>query len=152
MKPLIVLITVFIITLIVTRLTGGSFNYSIAGRIAMSAMLLLTASGHFMYAKGMEAMIPSFIPFKNALVFFTGFVEIAAAIGLLIPKLQGLTGWLLIIFFILVLPANIHAALHSIDYQKGATDGPGPGYLWFRVPLQLLFIGWVYFFALWLNK
>jgi uncharacterized membrane protein len=148
MKPLIVLLTVFVISLGATKLFAGSFNYSLSGIIAMSAMLLLTASGHFMFAKGMEAMVPSFIPFKKGMVFFTGIIEIAAATGLLIPKLEHLTAWLLIIFLIMILPANIIAAIRGIDYQKGTANGPGLNYLWFRVPLQLFFIGWVYFFAL----
>jgi uncharacterized membrane protein len=49
---------------------------------------------------------------------------------------------------VLILPANIQAAIKRIDYQKGTTDGPGVNYLWFRVPLQILFITWVYLFAI----
>jgi uncharacterized membrane protein len=152
MEPLIVLIGVFILSLGITRLTNGNFNYSLSGRIAMSAMLLLTASGHFLFPKGMTAMLPGFVPFKKEMVFITGIIEIAAATGLLISSLQDSTAWFLIIFFILILPANISAAVKRIDYQKGTTDGPGLNYLWFRIPLQLLFISWVYFFAIWLNK
>ena len=93
-------------------------------------------------------MMPGFIPFKKGLVYFTGIVEIAAAIGLLIPGLKVLTAWLLILFFIVLLPANINAAIHHVDYQKGSFEGNGTNYLWFRVPLQLLFILWVYFAAI----
>ena len=100
----------------------------------------------------MATMLPSFIPFKKVMVFFTGVFEIAAAIGLLIPPLRNLTAWLLIIFFLVILPANISAAIRQIDYQKGTTDGPGLNYLWFRVPLQFFFIGWAYFFIIWLNN
>jgi uncharacterized membrane protein len=152
MKPFIVLLVVFVLSLGAIRIIEGGMDYSLSGRIAMSAMLLLTASGHFMFAKGMAAMVPAFIPFKKELVLGTGIIEIAAAIGLLISKLQHLTAWLLIIFFIFTLPANINAAIKRIDYQKGTLDGPGLNYLWFRVPLQLFFIAWVYFFAIWLNK
>jgi len=115
-------------------------------------MLLLTAFGLFKFEKGMEAMLPAIIPYKKVVVFSTGIIEIAAAIGLLIPQLKQVTAWLLIIFFILILPANISAALRRIDYQKGTPEGPGTSYLWFRIPLQLFFIAWVYFFLIWLNK
>ena len=54
----------------------------------------------------------------------------------------------LIVFFILILPVNINAALRHIDYEKGTYEGPGTKYLWFRIPLQVLFILWVYWFAL----
>ena len=30
------------------------------------------------------------------------------------------------------------------DYQKATVDGNGLNYLWFRIPLQLLFIAWAY--------
>ena len=119
----------------------------IAG-IAMAVMLVFTSIGHFMYTKGMSMMLPSFIPFKTEFVYATGFIELLAAIGLMIPSIRKPVAWLLIIFLILVLPANIYAAIHGIDYQEGSNNGPGLAYLWFRVPLQLLFIFWVYFFAI----
>lgn len=46
----------------------------------------------------------------------TGIIEIAAATGLFIPGLSVVTGWLLIVFFILILPANIYAAVKHVDY------------------------------------
>jgi uncharacterized membrane protein len=152
MKTLIVLIGVFVLSLGITKLVQGNFNYSLSGRIGMSAMLLLTASGHFLFPKGMAAMLPGFIPFKGAVVFSTAIIEIAAAVALLISSLQYFTARFLIIFFILILPANIYAATKGINYEKGTPDGPGLNYLWFRIPLQLFFISWVYFFAIWMNK
>lgn len=147
MKPLFVLIGAFIVSLLVLIFLTKEANYILAGRIAMSVMLFFTAIGHFAFSQGMALMIPEFIPFKKAFVYFTGLIEIAAAIGLLNSSLQYITGWLLIIFFVVVLPANINAAIKNIDYQKGTVTGNGVSYLWFRVPLQLFFIGWVYFFA-----
>jgi len=148
MKPLIVLLVSFVIALIVTRLIVGDFNVALSGRIAIASMLAFTAIGHFAFTKGMVMMIPDFIPFKKALVYFTGVIEILAAVGLLIPSFKALTAWLLIIFFILLLPANINAAIPHIDYQKGTFTGSGVAYLWFRVPLQILFILWTYFSAI----
>jgi uncharacterized membrane protein len=150
MNPLIVLIAVFVVTSGIVRLTSGNFNYALAGQVAMSAMLLLTASGHFKFADGMSNMLPSFIPFRKGIILITGIVELLAAIGLLVVSKRTLTAWLLIVFFILVLPANISAALRGINYEGESGGGPGPGYLWFRIPLQLLFIGWVYYFFIYL--
>jgi len=148
MKPLIVLLVSFVIALIVTRLIVGDFNVALSGRIAMASMLAFTAIGHFAFTKGMVMMIPDFIPFKKALFYFTGVIEILAAAGLLISSYQVLTAWLLIVFFIVLLPANINAAIRHIDYQKGTFTGSGLTYLWFRVPLQILFILWTYFSAI----
>lgn len=148
MKPLIILIASFVLSLLATKFIGGSWEYALSGRIAMSVMLLFTALGHFLYPKGMAMMLPGVIPLKVALVYLTGLIEIAAAIGLLVPSGVVLTGWLLIVFFVLILPANINAAVRRVDFQKGTYDGAGPAYLWFRVPLQILFILWVYFSVL----
>lgn len=148
MAPLIVLLTTFVIALFIIRLTRKHYNIALAARIAMSVMLLFTAIGHFAYTKGMAMMLPHFIPYKTQTVYFTGIVEILAAIGLQVPKFRVLTAWLLILFFIVVLPANIYAAMHHIDYQKGNNEGKETGYLWFRVPLQILFITWTYLSAI----
>jgi len=148
MKPLIVLIAAFLISLLVLRFITGSYDFDFSGRIAMSIMLLFTTIGHFAYTKGMEMMIPNFLPYKRQLVYVTGVIEFLAAVGLLIPNLQYLTGILLILFFILILPANIYAANHQVDYQKGTLNGPGLKYLGFRIPLQFFFITWVYFSAI----
>ena len=123
-------------------------DYALSGRIAMSVMLLFTSIAHFVFTKGMAMMLPPFIPFKIEIVYLTGFIEMVAAIGLLIPRLSEVTGWLLIVFFILLLPANIYAASKQIDYEKASFEGKNLNYLWFRIPLQIVFIAWVYFSAI----
>ena len=45
---------------------------------------------------------------------------------------------------VLALPANIYAAIKRVDYQKATFNGSGANYLWFRIPLQILFIVWMY--------
>lgn len=110
----------------------------------MSAMLLMTALGHFLFAEGMAMMLPDFIPFKMEVVYFTGILEIAAAIGLQLPRWRELAGWLLVIFLILVLPANIYAALNNVNLETATYNGEGIAYLWYRIPLQIFFILWIY--------
>ena len=148
MKPLYVLIGTFILSLMVLKFVSTQIDFTLAGRIAMACMLLFTAIGHFAFTKGMAAMVPDFFPFKTEIVFATGILEIAFAIGLLIPGSALFTGWTLIAFFILILPANIKASLENINYQTGELNGPGLSYLWFRIPMQILFMVWVYFSAI----
>jgi uncharacterized membrane protein len=116
----------------------------LSARIGMCAMLIFTAIGHFAFTKGMAMMIPPIIPSKNEIIYLTGLLEILLGIGLLIPKLSVYSGWVLIALFIVLLPANIYSAIKHIDYQKGTFDGNGLNYLWFRIPLQILFIIWTY--------
>ncbi|HZG26533.1 MAG TPA: hypothetical protein VEZ17_18220 [Chitinophagaceae bacterium] len=148
MKPLIVLISVFALSIILTKILRGSYEIALSGRIAMSAMLCFTAIGHFVFTQGMTMMIPDFVPYKTETVYLTGIIEILAAIGLFIPGFRITVAWLLIAFFILLLPANIYAAVKQVDYQKATLEGQGLAYLWFRIPLQVVFICWTYLSAI----
>lgn len=145
MKPFIVLLSSFIIATFVVKLFKKECDLALSARIAMSTMLCFTAIGHFVFTKGMSMMIPRFIPFKTNIVYLTGLFEILLAIGLLFPKFQVISGWALIVFLLLILPANIYASMHNINYQNVTLDGKGISYLCFRIPLQLLFITWSYF-------
>src|SRR5690625_3851937 len=115
MAPLIVLFTVFIITLILFRFTTKENDLFSAGQIAMSAMLLFTAIGHFIYTEGMAMMLPDFVPYAKEMIYFTGGLEIAAAAGLLIPRLRRVTAGVVIIFFIQIPPAHIYSAIPPAD-------------------------------------
>lgn len=148
MKPLIILVITFITSLLVIFFANNHWDYILAGNIAMCIMLCFTSIGHFVFYKGMAMMIPTFIPFKNTLVFFTGIFEIIAGILLLFKQFRPTTGWMLIIFFILILPANIHAAIKKVNHEKSDHKGKGIKYLWFRIPLQVFFIVWVYSFSI----
>ncbi len=144
MKPLFVLMISFLISLIILKITQHKYNFLLSGRIAMACMLGFTAIGHFVFVKGMTMMIPEFIPYKTFLIYVTGILELLFAIGLISKNYSLVTGYIIILFFIFLLPANIYAAHYNIDYQKGTFDGPGLIYLWFRIPLQILFIVWTY--------
>ncbi len=148
MKPLFVLIIVFTVTLAITRLLTGNWQTMTAGNVAMFVMLCFTALGHFKFTRGMELMVPEIIPFKRVLVYLTGLAEPGLGLALLFPSTRHVAGIILIFLFVIMLPANIRAALHHINYETGGTDGKGLSYLWFRVPLQALFIAWVAYFSL----
>lgn len=147
MKPLFVLLGTFLLSCLTFFVFTHNANPNLSGRIAMAAMLVFTSVAHFVFSKGMVLMLPPFIPFKKLLVYLTGIVEIVAAVGLLIPATKYITAIVLIIFFVLLLPANIYASQKRINLEKADYSGNGLSYLWFRVPLQILFIGWVWYFA-----
>lgn len=147
MKPLFVLICVFVVSLIATKLFKQNVDYKLSGKIALAAMLFFTALGHFLYTRGMAMMIPDCIPFRIELVYLTGIIEIVAALGIFIPSLRVGIGILLMVFFVLILPANINASINQLNYETGTFDGKGFSYLWFRIPFQGLLILWTYFFV-----
>ncbi len=111
-------------------------SWSADVRDGLAVMLLFTASAHFMPMKeDLIRMTPRWVPRPRAMVFFTGLCEIAGAIGLVIPATRRAAGIALILFFLAVLPANIHAARAGITL-RGRPATP----LWLRVPMQILFI------------
>lgn len=148
MKPFFVLMICFVLGCILSFFARGFFDYPAAGRISLTVMLIFTAIGHFKFPKGMAMMLPSFIPARSFLIIATGILEIVLSVFMYIPSYQIITGWLLIIMFIVFLPANVYAAYRHLNYEKGTYDGNGFSYLWFRIPFQLLLIGWTYYFVI----
>ena len=90
----------------------------------------------------MAAMLPLNVPYRTELVYLTGIFEILGAIGVWIPRLTRLTGFLLILMLIAILPANIYSAINRVEF--GGHDA-GPVYLLVRVPFQFFVIWWTYF-------
>ncbi|TZF95003.1 hypothetical protein FW781_13985 [Chryseobacterium panacisoli] len=143
--PEAILPIVLIISMIIFKLTRKEYEFALSARIAMAVMLLTAGIAHFVYTQGMALMIPGIIPYKKEMVYVTGVLEIIGAVTLLIPGFQKTIGWLLIVFFVLILPANLYAASEHVNMKSGDFSGSGLSYLWYRIPLQLVFISWVYF-------
>ena len=150
MAPLIILLVTFGVFFAVNRfLLGGKFSLSFIGRFALAIMLIATGVSHFTSADPMIEMMPDFMPAKREIVYFTGICELLAVIGLIWNKTAKLTAVMLIIFFISILPANIVGSLKQFHF--GGMEN-GAIYLFFRIPLQILFIFWTYYFGIRVNK
>lgn len=147
MIPLLVLIGSFLL-LLAAGTMYEELTVERAGRLAFGVMLLFTGTSHFYLTEGMVMSMPPFFPAKEALVYFTGVLEIAFAVALVWAKNKPLVAKLLIAFLVAVFPANVYAALNNISIENADYSGPGASYLFFRAPLQLLFISWVYYFGI----
>lgn len=149
MITLLILLGSFVVFLLLGKFTPLKlFTLTYSANAAMAIMLFFTGISHFFLTEGMMMTLPSFVPLKEFVIYFTGILEIFAAIGLLLPSVRFSTSWALLIFFLMILPANFKAAYHHVDLVHATYSGPGPVYLWFRVPLQLLFMWWVYQFGI----
>lgn len=142
--PEFILITVFLIALLILKIVRKEYQFALAGRIAMAAMMTTTGIAHFAFAEGMALMLPDSIPYRMEVVYLTGILEMMAAIGLLLPRYRKWTAWLLIVFLVLITPSNIYAAIKHVNLEDATFDGTGPHYLWYRIPLQIFFIAWIY--------
>jgi uncharacterized membrane protein len=111
----------------------------------MSLMLIATGIAHFTSTAPMVEMMPEFLPAKREIVYFTGICELLAVFGLIWNKTAKLTSVLLIIFFLSILPANIIGSIKAVQF--GGMEY-GTLYLLFRIPLQIFFIFWVYYFGI----
>lgn len=65
MKTFLVLIAVSLLSPVMIKLGGGEWLLPLSARIGMSAMLDLTAVGHFVFAEGKVMIVPDFIPLKK---------------------------------------------------------------------------------------
>lgn len=109
-------------------------------RLAVAVVFVITGIAHFTELKyDMLAMLPSPVPKQMWIIYATGLLEFAGAIGILIPRFAKLTGVCLIVFLICVFPANINAALNDIPFN-GRPATP----LFLRTFIQVLLIGVIY--------
>jgi len=111
-----------------------------AGRGALVIMFLFTGISHFTAMKyDFAAMIPAPLPNGLWVIYLTGVLEIAGAIGLLIPQTRKVAGICLAVYLVAVFPANVYAALNEVTLR-----GEAPTALWPRTLMQLLYIGMVW--------
>ncbi|REC50258.1 DoxX family protein [Chryseobacterium pennipullorum] len=152
MKLLVILFGTFILALLGTALFQGKPDILFSGNLGMAVFIVFTGLSHFKFQKGMAMMIPKFMPGKMFWVYFTGVLEIAAGIGLMIPSIREITSILLIIFYVLVFIANINSSIERINIFKADHTGPGMKYLYVqRIPMQIILIAWTWYFGIYLT-
>ncbi|MFE7744171.1 hypothetical protein [Nocardia sp. NPDC057455] len=147
METLIVLLT----TLLASRTAGalGARRFAAwptCAAYALGVMLIMTGTTHFLPEAFADSpvpthadllpMVPPFAPFPGAMVYLTGVLELLGAAGLFLARTRRAAGLGLTALFVVLLPANIYAAVSDIPFN-GAPATP----LWARIPEQALYIG-----------
>ena len=111
-----------------------------AGRVALVIMFPFTGFSHVSSLKqDFAAMIPKPLPNGLWVIYLSGVFEIAGAVGLLIPRTRRLAGICLVLLLVAMFPANVNAIINEIPL-----GGNAPTPLWVRAPMQLLYIGMVW--------
>jgi uncharacterized membrane protein len=108
-------------------------------RSAMTIVLFVAGLTHLVRPDLYLPAMPDYIPWHSFWVAFTGWLEIAAAIGLWLPRLGDLTALCLVVYFIAILPAHFHVAQNDIPMF-----GLRNPWLWIRIPFQAVFIVWAW--------
>ena len=141
MAPVVVLVISSILLRGIGRLGVRWFSsWRDAVRGGLAIMFLFTAAAHVTDTKhDLVAMIPDPLPRSLWLIYLTGSLEIGGAIGLLVPRFRRVAAICLVILLVALFPATVNAALNGIPLR-----GEPPTPLWLRLPIQLLFIGTVW--------
>ena len=106
--------------------------------LALSLFFINVGVDHFINPDFYLNIMPDYLPFHAEAVYLSGFFEILGGIVVLVPKLRALARWGLISLLIAVFPANIYMAMNPNlfpDFSQAL--------LYFRLPLQFVFIFWV---------
>src|SRR5687768_13254197 len=117
MLPLIIVVTAFIVLR-----TAGALGvrpltrWQTCLRWSLALMFLVTASGHWGSRRAdLVAMVPPLFPSPGLLVTLTGILEIAGAVGLMIPRTSRPAAFGLAVMLVAMFPANVYAARHNLS-------------------------------------
>ncbi|HEU5078301.1 MAG TPA: hypothetical protein VFT72_03775 [Opitutaceae bacterium] len=143
MKNVLIIASILALGFLVTYAFVRNCEY--AGRVALACVFLFTAIGHFVKSPEMQQMIPPWFRRRDLIVFASGIFELGLAVSLFLARSSFIAGIITMAFLVLALPLNVYSAYARVDFGG---HGFGPRYLIVRIPLQLLLIGWNYWFVL----
>ena len=107
--------------------------------IIMTLFYIMAGTNHFINPDWYVRIVPPILPFKTAIVYISGILEIILGSLLIFPKTRFIAGWGLIILLLAVYPANIYVAL-----TNGEAMDITPLIAWGRLPFQFVLIGLAY--------
>ena len=113
--------------------------WRILSLFGLSVFFVYFGIDHFINPDFYLSIMPPAFPLHAEAVYISGFFEILGGICVLIPSLRKLAGCGLIALLIAVYPANIYMAITPEAFPDISI-----GLLYFRLPLQFLFIYWAY--------
>jgi uncharacterized membrane protein len=118
---------------------GMTITTKRAWQLLVGLVFILAGANHFISPKPYLSMMPSYLPAHALLVQISGIAEIFGGLGVLLGSTRTWAAWGLILLLIAVFPANLNAAV------RGWPGVSVPAWvLWCRLPLQPLFIWWIY--------
>ena len=84
-------------------------------RLILALAFLTAGVLHLLIPAPFIDITPEWVPMKPVVIAATGMVEIAGAIGLLLPRWRRAAGVGLALYAVCVFPANIHHAVIDLD-------------------------------------
>ena len=108
-------------------------------RFFAGPVMFAAGINHFLNPDFYLKIIPEGLPSPEALVYVSGVAESLGAVGTMFARTRRPSGWFLIATLIAVYPANIYMALNPEEFSSIPQWALGA-----RLPLQFLFIYWVW--------
>jgi uncharacterized membrane protein len=108
-------------------------------RTALGAFFIGAGLMHFARPRWYRAIMPRSLPAHRELVAASGVAEIAGGVLVLDERTARAGGWWLIATLIAIFPANVSMALRAEEFRRFPPAG-----LWARLPLQGVFLAWVW--------
>lgn len=143
--PIIILILLtspLLAAFFVSKVKGSKLDVGKFACWGLGIAFIFFSIGHVIKTEGMVEMLPPWVPYRVALIYLTGLLEVVIGVALFVPKLQVNAAKIAIFVLIVFFPANIYAAVNSIGLGGHQW---GPVYLLIRTPLQFILISWAYF-------
>ena len=108
----------------------------------MAGFYMIAGINHLWHEPFYMKIMPSWLPYQQALVMISGFAEILLGGLLLFPATRRISAWGIIILLIAVFPANIQMMLNYIH-----DSNPHTWISILRLPIQPILIYWAYGFT-----
>jgi uncharacterized membrane protein len=118
--------------------------YKIGFQILLALAMIVIGAVHFTDPEPFVKIVPDYLPYHLELVYLSGFFEVLAGFGLLIPRVSRAAAWILVVLFITVFPANIYQAVNNIAVPALPHDPP---LIWLRLPFQAFLVAWAWWFT-----
>jgi len=137
MAPLVVLVVASLAFWLAGQLGVTMFQHiSTVLRTALALMFVLTASAHWGKRRpDLIRMLPPQFPRPDLLVTISGMLEIAGAIGLVIPSTATAAAICLALLLVALFPANVHAARENLTIAGQRVPG-----IMMRTAIQIVFV------------
>ena len=97
---------------------------------------------HFLRPEFYQRMMPPYLPWHLPLIYLSGVAEIGLGGLLLATCCSRQAAWGLIALLVAVFPANVHVALNPQLMPEFS-----PTSLLLRLPFQILFIAWTWWYT-----
>ncbi len=112
-----------------------------AARAAMTTAMAFTGVSHLARPEPFVAHLPSFVPARERVIFWTGLLEMLLGAALTAATHRrrevavALATYLLAVF-----PANVYVAVADVKVE----GLPGASHPWLRLPFQAVYVAWTF--------